>query len=122
MTPDRPLRWIGTTKRNRDQGLFHLEATVQVRSYKNPLTHAVVVAACGAQPFAYSGGFPYDDPFVSPGVQCQRCVALLEPKFCQCPNPDCLLRATISSVQRARVAVPCPCGKFTMRDYVPVPR
>lgn len=123
MNPDRPLRWIGTTTRRRDQGVFHLVATVEVPSYKGPGTRPVCVAACGAQPFAYAGSFADDDPVVSPGVRCQRCVALLEPYLCQCPNPECQFRDSLPGVRRLRVKLPCPkCGKFNLQDFLPVPR
>ncbi len=66
--PAIPIRWIGTTKVNRDQGVFHAE------SHTTACGAPMVVAACGARPFAFAGSFP--DGRV-PGQKCQRCEAIV---------------------------------------------
>lgn len=64
MRPEIPLMWIGTTKKNRDEGLYHLIGN-------HP---AFSEAACGAKPFAYSGVFPDAGNLVpSLGERCKRC-------------------------------------------------
>ncbi len=69
MKPLLPLSWIGTTKGNRDQGLYHLEALV------NLTVRSIVVAACGTHPFAYAGSYP-DNDTSTVGYRCQRCEAM----------------------------------------------
>jgi DNA-directed RNA polymerase subunit RPC12/RpoP len=64
----RPLSWILTTNKKRDQGIAHLEKMVKDGD------HTFVHAACGARPFAFSGSFPEDHPSVS--QKCWRCHAI----------------------------------------------
>lgn len=84
MIPDVPLRWIGTVTRKRDEGLYHLEATGKRLIHPAPgtppdapvETAPVVVPACGAQPFSFSGSFPDGGDWPSPSRRCQRCEAM----------------------------------------------
>jgi hypothetical protein len=69
MRPHLPLSWIGTTTRKRDQGLYHLEALVNLTG------RSIVVAACGTRPFAYAGSYP-DNNTSTVGYRCQRCEAM----------------------------------------------
>lgn len=137
MKPSLPLSWIGTTTRARDQGLFHLEATL-VRDLKGARlmvggiqvgtadSYSTVVPACGTRVFACSGSFPDGSPTVSPGSRCHKCEAMAEklrPIYCRCPNDACKQRETVYARSQMVADLECPaCGRFKLSEFLPVPR
>lgn len=65
--------WISTTKKNRDQGVYHLERFIYGGT---PRMLQVVEAACGAKPFAFGGSFPESE--VPESSRCRRCQVIAD--------------------------------------------